>query len=164
MCLKDCMVVVGGRIGIPAEEPIPVTRDLMSKAVEILWWKPPPQQEKPTGKVQMLHSVMELYNNHHLSDVTLIVDGRHIPAHRHVLATHSCMFDRMWNHSMKEVCLPCLSAPVDCGRQQSEHTAANRAYASNVAQPLKHAPAIRAYTSNVVAQQTDHIRAMLHSP
>ena len=97
------MVVVGGRQGIPGEEPIPVICDLMSRAVEILWWKPPPQQQQPTGKVQMLNSVMELYNNTHLSDVTLVVEDRHIPAHRHVLATHSQMFDRMWNHSMKEV-------------------------------------------------------------
>ncbi|KAL3161670.1 hypothetical protein ABBQ38_008771 [Trebouxia sp. C0009 RCD-2024] len=109
--LQDCMVVVGGRLGIPGEEPIPVTCDLMSRAVEILWWKPPPQHQQPTGKVQMLNSVMELYNNTHLSDVTLVVEDRHIPAHRHVLATHSQMFDRMWNHSMKEVetsevCIP----------------------------------------------------------
>ena len=97
------MVVVGGRLGIPGEEPIPVTCDLMSRGVEILWWKPPPQQQQPTGKVQMLNSVMELYNNTHLSDVTLVVEDRQIPAHRHVLATHSQMFDRMWNHSMKEV-------------------------------------------------------------
>ncbi len=102
--VQDCMVVVGGRLGIPGEEPIPVTCDLMSKSVEILWWKPPPQHQQPTGKVQMLNSVMELYNNTHLSDVTLIVEDRQIPAHRHVLATHSRMFDRMWNHSMKEVC------------------------------------------------------------
>jgi len=97
------MVVVGGRVSIPGEEPIPVTCDQMSKSVEILWWKPPPQQQQPTGKVQMLNSVMELYNNTHLSDMTLIVEDRQIPAHRHVLATHSSMFDRMWNHSMKEV-------------------------------------------------------------
>ncbi|DBB04815.1 TPA: hypothetical protein ACH3X3_010105 [Trebouxia sp. C0006] len=101
--LQDCMVVVGGRVSIPGEEPIPVTCDQMSKSVEILWWKPPPQQQQPTGKVQMLNSVMELYNNTHLSDMTLIVEDRQIPAHRHVLATHSSMFDRMWNHSMKEV-------------------------------------------------------------
>ena len=107
------MVVVGGRLGIPGEEPIPVTCDLMSRAVEILWWKPPPQQQQPTGKVQMLNSVMELYNNTHLSDVTLIVEDRQIPAHRHVLATHSQMFDRMWNHSMKEVsCLMRLTCHV----------------------------------------------------
>lgn len=97
------MVVVGGRVSIPGEEPIPVTCDQMSKSVEILWWKPPPQQQQPTGKVQMLNSVMELYNNTHLSDMTLIVEDRQIPAHRHVLATHSSMFDRMWNYSMKEV-------------------------------------------------------------
>ena len=101
--MQDCMVVVGGRLGIPGDEPIPVTCDLMSKTVEILWWKPPPEQQQPTGKVQMLNSVMELYNNTHLSDVTLIVEERQIPAHRHVLATHSQMFDRMWNHTMKEV-------------------------------------------------------------
>ena len=97
------MVVVGGRLGIPSEEPVHLSCDLMSKAVEILWWKPPPQQQQPTGKVQMLNSVMELYNSTHLSDVTLVVQDREIPAHRHVLATHSTMFDRMWNHSMKEV-------------------------------------------------------------
>ena len=103
------MVVVGGRLGIPGEEPIPVSCDLMSRAVEILWWKPPPQHQQPTGKVQMLNSVMELYNNTHLSDVTLVVEDRQMPAHRHVLATHSQMFDRMWNHSMKEVsCLMLL--------------------------------------------------------
>lgn len=48
------MVVVGGRLSIPANEPIPVTCDLMTKAVEILWWKPPPQQQQATGKAQML--------------------------------------------------------------------------------------------------------------
>lgn len=52
--MQDCMVVVGGRLNIPANEPIPVTCDLMTKAVEILWWKPPPQQQQATGKVQML--------------------------------------------------------------------------------------------------------------
>ena len=51
---QDCMVVVGGRLSIPANEPIPVTCDLMTKAVEILWWKPPPQQQQATGKAQML--------------------------------------------------------------------------------------------------------------
>ena len=50
-----------------------------------------------------LQGVQELFNNPHLSDVTLLVEQRQIPAHRHVLATHSHMFDRMWNHSMKEV-------------------------------------------------------------
>lgn len=118
------MVVVGGRVSIPGEEPIPVTCDQMSKSVEILWWKPPPQQQQPTGKVQMLNSVMELYNNTHLSDMTLVVEDRQIPAHRHVLATHSSMFDRMWNHSMKEVRAllashvkdPVLQADACCGR------------------------------------------------
>lgn len=51
-----------------------------------------------------VQGMMELFNNPHLSDVTLVVEERQIPAHRHVLATHSHMFDRMWNHSMKEVC------------------------------------------------------------
>ena len=50
--------------------------------------------------------VMDLFNNTHLSDVTLVVEDKAIPAHRHVLATHSHMFDRMWNHSMKEVSSP----------------------------------------------------------
>lgn len=50
-----------------------------------------------------LQGTAELFNNPHLSDVTLVVEDRQIPGHRHVLATHSHMFDRMWNHSMKEV-------------------------------------------------------------
>lgn len=64
---------------------------------------------RPTEHVFMcavfahLQGVQELFNNPHLSDVTLLVEQRQIPAHRHVLATHSHMFDRMWNHSMKEV-------------------------------------------------------------
>ena len=106
------MVVVGGRLGIPGEEPIPVTCDSMSRSVEILWWKPAPQQQQPTGKVHMLNGVMELFNSPHLSDITLIVDDRQIPAHRHVLATHSRMFDRMWNNSMKEVGPVCLALGI----------------------------------------------------
>ena len=43
-----------------------------------------------------------------LSDVTLVVGAaaKRIPAHRHILATHSCVFERMWAHNgLQEVCV-----------------------------------------------------------
>ena len=51
----------------------------------------------------LLKSVRDLFSAHHLSDVILIVKGRRIPAHRHVLATHSRVFERMWGSLMREV-------------------------------------------------------------
>lgn len=47
--LQDCMVVVGGRADIPDFEPIPLSCDTMSSAVEILWYRAPPQPQAPTG-------------------------------------------------------------------------------------------------------------------
>lgn len=50
-----------------------------------------------------MRSVQELCGSSNLADVTLLVRGRTIPAHRHVLAPHSPVFARMWQHSMSEV-------------------------------------------------------------
>ncbi len=47
--LQDCMVVVGGRADIPDFEPIPLSCDTMCSAVEILWYRAPPQAHPPTG-------------------------------------------------------------------------------------------------------------------
>ena len=44
-----CMVVVGGRADIPDFEPVPLSCDTMSTAVEILWHRPPPVPQAPTG-------------------------------------------------------------------------------------------------------------------
>lgn len=55
------------------------------------------------GRAVLLNSLRELYNTDHMSDMTLVVGGRRIPAHRHVLATHSIVFDRMLSTSMREV-------------------------------------------------------------
>ena len=49
-----------------------------------------------------MRSVQELYGSSHLADVSLVVCGRHMPAHRHVLAPHSPVFERMWQHPMSE--------------------------------------------------------------
>ena len=58
-----------------------------------------------TGKAALVRSVQELYRSGNLADVSLIVGGRTIPAHRHVLAPHSPVFRRMWQHDMSEVSL-----------------------------------------------------------
>ena len=50
-----------------------------------------------------MRSVQELYGSRSLADVSVIVCGRTIPAHRHVLAPHSPVFERMWQHGMSEV-------------------------------------------------------------
>ncbi len=47
--LQDCMVVVGGRADIPDFEPVPLSCDTMCSAVEILWHRPPPAPQAPTG-------------------------------------------------------------------------------------------------------------------
>lgn len=47
--LQDCMVLVGGRLDIPDFEPIPITNDTMSSAVEILWSRPRPGSFPPSG-------------------------------------------------------------------------------------------------------------------
>jgi hypothetical protein len=49
--LQDCMVVVGGRADIPDFEPIPLSCDTMSAAVEILWYRLPPTPLAPTGSL-----------------------------------------------------------------------------------------------------------------
>ncbi|GMH41616.1 hypothetical protein BSKO_09526 [Bryopsis sp. KO-2023] len=43
-----------------------------------------------------------LFMNSHLSDVTVVVEGKDIPAHTIVLAEGSTVFDRMWGSDMKE--------------------------------------------------------------
>ena len=54
------------------------------------------------GRAALMRSVQELYGSTHLADVSLVVCGRHMPAHRHVLAPHSPVFERMWQHPMSE--------------------------------------------------------------
>ncbi|CAL8470672.1 g10214 [Coccomyxa elongata] len=101
--LQDCMVVVGGRADIPDFEPIPLSCDTMCSAVEILWYRAPPQAHPPTGKAALLGSVRGLCGSEHLADVCLVVCGHRMPAHRHVLAPHSPVFERMWSSSMSEM-------------------------------------------------------------
>lgn len=62
----------------------------------------------------MLQGLAELYNNVQLSDATLVVGESgglitRIPAHRHILATHSRVWNRMWQCDMLEVAqhFPC---------------------------------------------------------
>eukprot|EP00884_Botryococcus_braunii_P004067 jgi/Botrbrau1/13661/Bobra.0292s0010.1 len=105
--LQDCMVVVGGRTNIPDFEAINMSPDTMSSSVEMLWFRNSPPVEPPSGKAAMLKGLAELYNNVQLSDVTLVVgetDGyvTRIPAHRHILATHSLVWNRMWQCNMLE--------------------------------------------------------------
>ena len=52
--LQDCMVLVGGRLDIPDFEPVPVTNDSMCTAVEILWSRPRPGCQNPSGKAPPL--------------------------------------------------------------------------------------------------------------
>lgn len=59
------------------------------------------------GKAALLGSVRGLCGSEHLADVCLVVRGRRMPAHRHVLAPHSRVFERMWSNSMSEVA-PCI--------------------------------------------------------
>lgn len=68
------------------------------------------------GKAALMRSVQELYGSSHLADVSLVVCGRHMPAHRHVLAPHSPVFERMWQHSMSEV--HASWAPCNCVTQK----------------------------------------------
>ncbi|KAK9829027.1 hypothetical protein WJX72_003488 [[Myrmecia] bisecta] len=98
--LQDCMVVVGGRIEIPEYEPIPISCDTMATAVEILWYRAPPNKQQPTGNAVLLSSVRDMFNSPHLSDITLVVEGRRVPAHRHVLATHSPVFEAMFQQCL----------------------------------------------------------------
>jgi hypothetical protein len=62
------------------------------------------------GKAALLGSVRTLCGSEHLADVCLVVGGRRMPAHRHVLGPHSRVFERMWSHSMSEV----LSRTLSC--------------------------------------------------
>lgn len=55
------------------------------------------------GKAALLGSVRGLCGSEHLADVCLVVCGHRMPAHRHVLAPHSPVFERMWSSSMSEV-------------------------------------------------------------
>lgn len=100
--VNDIMVVVGGRVDIPDYEPIPLSFDTMCMEVEILKYRKPPVPCQPTGKANILAIYKKLYNNSYLSDVTLLVDGTRVPAHAHVLATHSSVFERMWDSRMRE--------------------------------------------------------------
>lgn len=55
------------------------------------------------GKAVMLEHIMKMYNNPIHSDVTIVVGMSRIAAHRQVLATHSKVFQRMWEHDLMEV-------------------------------------------------------------
>jgi len=101
--IGDRMVVVGGRVDIPDYEPIPLSFDTMCTDVEILEYRKPPDPRSPTGKANILAIYRKLYNSPYLSDVTLIVEDKKFPAHCHVLATHSSVFERMWESSMQEM-------------------------------------------------------------
>ena len=46
---------------------------------------------------------MKMYNNPLHSDVSIVVGASRIAAHRQVLATHSKVFQRMWEHDLREV-------------------------------------------------------------
>ena len=59
--LQDCMVLVGGRLDIPDFEPIPITNDTMSSAVEILWSRPRPGAHPPAGSTLSNRSHVPLF-------------------------------------------------------------------------------------------------------
>eukprot|EP00803_Ostreobium_quekettii_P009677 evm.model.scf_2193.2 EVM.evm.TU.scf_2193.2 scf_2193:7697-13170(-) len=101
--VNDMMVVVGGRVDIPDYEPIPLSFDTMCMEVEILHYRETPAPRPPTGKANILAIYKKLYKNTYLSDVTLVVEGNQVPAHAHVLATHSTVFERMWDSRMREM-------------------------------------------------------------
>lgn len=101
--IGDRMIVVGGRVDIPDYEPIPLSFDTMCTDVEILEYRKPPESRSPTGKANILAIYRKLYNSPYLSDVTLIVEDKKFPAHCHVLATHSSVFERMWESTMQEM-------------------------------------------------------------
>ncbi|GMH38370.1 hypothetical protein BSKO_06254 [Bryopsis sp. KO-2023] len=98
----DKMIVVGGRVDIPDYEPIPLSFDTMCMDVEIVHYQASPPPREPTGRANVLWMYRKLYNDSYLSDVTLIVGEKSIPAHCHVLASHSSVFERMWGSWMKE--------------------------------------------------------------
>ena len=51
----------------------------------------------------LLNNIMKMYNSPLHSDVSILVEGSRIAAHRQVLATHSKVFQRMWEHDLQEV-------------------------------------------------------------
>ena len=59
-----------------------------------------------------MKSVQELYGTGHLADMALLVGGRKLPAHRHVLAPHSPVFERMFMTSMSEVWASPISSRI----------------------------------------------------
>ena len=50
------------------------------------------------GKAALVEQVAKMYGSPLHSDVAILVDRTRIPAHRHVLSTHSKVFQRMWEH------------------------------------------------------------------
>lgn len=102
LCTTIQQVVIGGRVDIPDYEPIPLSFDTMCMDVEVLHFQQSPPPSEPTGRANVLWIYKKLYNNLYLSDVTLVVGGVRVPAHCHVLATHSSVFERMWDSWMKE--------------------------------------------------------------
>jgi len=61
---------------------------------------------RAAGKAAIVEQVSKMYGSPLHSDVAILVDRCRIPAHRHVLSTHSKVFQRMWEHELREVELP----------------------------------------------------------
>ena len=58
---------------------------------------------RAAGKAVLLNNIMKMYNSPLHSDVSILVEESRIAAHRQVLATHSKVFQRMWEHDLQEV-------------------------------------------------------------
>jgi hypothetical protein len=122
--LADCAVFVGGRTGIPPYEPVPVTPDDMSSAVDILWVRKDAGAKAsslssftpPIGRAATLAALAAHVpsaaawggNADPTADVVLMAGGDHahpptpLRAHRFVLAAHSSVFAAMWGSGMRE--------------------------------------------------------------
>ena len=62
----------------------------------------PPQSYRPLLPPKLGSDLTTVLENGSLSDVSLVVSGRTIPAHRVVLASRSSVFRAMFEHNMKE--------------------------------------------------------------
>lgn len=123
--LADCAVFVGGRTGIPPYEPVPVTPDAMSAAVDILWVRKGDSGKAgtsaktgspPIGRAAMLAALaghdpaaaaaLPLPADPTPDVLLLAGDAPAGPvpfrAHRFVLAAHSTVFAAMWGSGMRE--------------------------------------------------------------
>jgi len=61
-----------------------------------------PPGPKVTDSAELLKGFGRLLESGKRSDVTLVVDGTEIPAHRLILCARSAVFDAMFGHEMKE--------------------------------------------------------------